>query len=72
MKYITVNIPLDLNKEVLLLAEGQKKTVTDVFRTAVRQYAAKMAITNVRNKLKKYRKTVKEEDIESILDNNRK
>ena len=72
MKYITINLPLDLNKEIVLLAEDQKKTVADVFRTALRQYAAKLTVEKVRSKLKKHREKYTEFDIENIIDESRK
>ena len=73
-KIISISLSPDLSKEVSAIAKEERRSVSEVFREALRQYAALNAVSKVRKQAQKTAKKrhLTEEDIEDIIDEGRK
>jgi len=71
-KILSISLPQDLNDEVVAIANEERRTISEIFREAIRQYAANRAVADVRKAIKRTKKKYREEDIEEIVDKRRK
>lgn len=71
-KVISISLPPDLNEEVAIIAEEERRSISEIFREALRQYAASRTVSEIRKQIKHTKKKVKPEDIEKIIDSDRK
>lgn len=74
VKIISISLSPDLNDEVSQIAKEERRTVSEVFREALRQYVAGRILVAVRKQARKTakKKKIKPEDIENIIDEGRK
>jgi len=74
VKIVSISLPHDLSEEVSEIAKEERRTISEVFREALRQYAAGRVVSKIRKQVSKVvkRKKIKPEDIEDIIDENRK
>ena len=74
VKIISISLPPDLNDEVSAIAKEERRSVSEVFREALRQYAAGRILAAVRKqaRMTAKRKKIKPEDIEDIIAKGRK
>ena len=71
-KIISISLPPDLNQEVTKIAQEERRSISEVFREALRQYAANRAVTLVRKQIKKgVKRKLSPNDIEDIIDEGR-
>ncbi len=73
-KIISVSLPPDMTEEVQEIAAEERRSVSEVFREAIRQYAANRALSHVRQEAKSTvkKKKLKPEDVERIVAAGRK
>jgi len=71
-KILSISLPQDLNDEVVSIATEERRTISEVFREAIRQYAAARAVNNVRKAIKRTKVKYKQDEIEDIVDKRRK
>jgi CopG family transcriptional regulator/antitoxin EndoAI len=73
-KVISISLPPDMNEEIQAIAKEERRSVSEVFREAVRQYAANRALTEVRRQGRKYikKKGLKPSDVVGIVAAGRK
>ncbi|MEI8347776.1 MAG: ribbon-helix-helix protein, CopG family [Pseudomonadota bacterium] len=71
-KIISISLPPDLNDEAMSIAKEERRTISEVFREALRQYVASRVVNGIRKQIKRSTKKMKSEDIEDIIDQGRK
>lgn len=73
-KIISISLSSDLNKEVVRIAKEERRTISEVFREALRQYSAGRILSEVRRQARKAakKKNIRPQDIERIIDEGRK
>lgn len=73
-KIISISLSSDLNKEVVRIAKEERRTISEVFREALRRYAANRILSEVRRQARKAakKKNIRPQDIERIIDEGRK
>lgn len=59
-KVVSISLPPDMTEEIQQIAKEERRSVSEVFREAIRQYAASRDLTNVR---KEARKTVRKSKV---------
>lgn len=72
-KVVSISLPQDLHSEVFSLAEEERRSISEVFREALRQYAAQRSVATIRKQAHKAAKSkkIKEEHIEDLIDESR-
>ena len=73
-KVISISLPPDMNEELVQLAKEERRSVSEVFREALRQYVASRAVAEVRRQARKVakKKGIKPTDIARIVHEGRK
>ena len=68
-KVISISLPPDMNAELVQIAKEERRSVSEVFREALRQYAATRAVAEVRRQARKAakKKGIKPDDINRIV-----
>lgn len=71
-KIISISLPPDMHDDVQAIAEEERRSISEVFREALRRYMAQQAVGQVRKEFrKKNRKKVNENDVERAIDEGR-
>lgn len=67
---MSVSLQPGISAQVARIAKEEKRTVSDVFREALREYAATRVLRDIRKQASKTAKKlkIKPEDIESLID----
>lgn len=67
---MSVSLQPGISAQVTRIAKEEKRTVSDVFREALREYTAARVLRDVRKQARKTAKKlkIKPEDIESLID----
>lgn len=73
-KVISVSLSPDMTDEVQEIAKEERRSVSEVFREALRQYVAGRTLNSVRKQARKIakKKKIRPEDIEDLIDKGRK
>ncbi|OGQ18605.1 MAG: hypothetical protein A3B70_03480 [Deltaproteobacteria bacterium RIFCSPHIGHO2_02_FULL_40_11] len=73
VKIVSISLSHDLSEEVSEIAKEERRTISEVFREALRQYAAGRIVSKVRKHVSKVakKKGIKPEDVEDIIDEDR-
>ena len=73
-KVISISLPPDMNKEIQDIAKEERRSVSEVFREAIRQYAASHALGDARKEARKYakKKGFRPADVAEIVAQGRK
>ncbi|MBN1114994.1 MAG: CopG family transcriptional regulator [Oligoflexia bacterium] len=71
-KLVSVVLPPELDSAVVKLAKKEHRNVSDLFREALRQYIARSVVHEIRVEAKKIKNEITPEDIEEIIDEDRK
>ena len=58
-KVISISLPPDMTEEIQEIAREERRSVSEVFREALRRYAANRAVTAVRKEVRKVAKKKK-------------
>ena len=72
-KVVSISLSKEMDKLVQRLAEDERRTVSEIFREAVRQYVARHNLHTLREQAKTIvkEKGLKPEDVEEIIDEDR-
>ena len=76
-KAISITLSPDLNEEIWKIARTERKSISDILREALRQYAANRAVSEVRKQLRKTLRNnlrgrkIGPDDVENLLDEKR-
>lgn len=73
-KVISISLPPDMNEELVQLAKEERRSVSEVFREALRQYVATRVVADVRKQARKAakKKGIKPSDMNRIVHESRK
>lgn len=69
-KIISISLTPELNKEVASIAQEERRTISEVFREALRQYAANRVVSKIRKKIRKSKVTP--DELEELIDRERR
>ena len=72
-KVVSISLTHDMDRLVQRLAEEERRTISEIFREAIRQYVARHNLHSLREQAKVVvkEKGLKPEDIEDIIDKDR-
>ena len=71
-KIISISLPPEMHDDVLAIAEEERRSISEVFREALRRYMAQQAVGQVRKEIrKKNKKKMDEDDVERVIDEGR-
>ncbi|OFZ81322.1 MAG: hypothetical protein A2583_10365 [Bdellovibrionales bacterium RIFOXYD1_FULL_53_11] len=71
---ISISLPPDMNDEIQTIAKEERRSISEIFREAIRQYATSRALADVRKGIKKgmKKKGIRASDIDAIVSAGRK
>ncbi|HLE12349.1 MAG: hypothetical protein A2504_01075 [Bdellovibrionales bacterium RIFOXYD12_FULL_39_22] len=66
-KILSISLPQDLNDEVVAIANEERRTISEIFREVIRQYAANRAVADVRKAIKRTKKNIERKILKKSL-----